>query len=282
MIDYPLILAFVKDLNFSVRIESAAEMQGFEVKLIETADQIAPAEEDGPIRQLAEPLQGRSGTLLDKITRWHPALIIFDLGNESIPSVDWITLITSGPATRGLPVLCYGSHVDTDTLQAAKKAGANEVVARSRFVTNLPELILKHAKVIDFDALKATCDEPLAHFALKGLEKFNRGEYFEAHDLLEIAWMEDQTPGRDLYRAILQVAVAYYQILRGNYNGAAKMFLRVRKWIDPLPDTCRGINIAKLRQEVRLLNQELIALGPEKISEIDLGMMQPVEYTLLN
>lgn len=282
MIDYPLVLAFVKDLNFSVRIESAAEMQGFEVKLIETAEQIAPAEEDSPGRQLAEPLWGRSGVLLDKITRWHPALIIFDLGNESIPSVDWITLITSGPATRGLPVLCYGSHVDTDTLQAAKRAGANEVVARSRFVTNLPELILKHAKVIDLDALKATCDEPLAHFALKGLEKFNRGEYFEAHDLLEIAWMEDQTPGRDLYRAILQVAVAYYQILRGNYTGAAKMFLRVRKWIDPLPGICRGINIGKLRQEVRLINQELIALGPEKITEIDPGMMQPIEYTLLN
>ena len=282
MIDYPLILAFVKDLNFSVRIENIAEMQGFEVKLIETADQIAPGVEDSPGRQLAEPLQGRSGVFLDKITRWHPSLIIFDLGNESIPSLDWITLITSGPATRGLPILCYGSHVDTDTLRAAKKAGANEVVARSRFVTNLPELILKHAKVINIDELQATCDEPLAHFALKGLEKFNRGEYFEAHDLLEIAWMEDQTPGRDLYRAILQVAVAYYQIIRGNYNGAAKMFLRVRKWIDPLPDTCRGINIGKLRLEVRQINQELIALGPEKISEIDPAMMQPVEFTLLN
>jgi predicted metal-dependent hydrolase len=282
MIDYPLILAFVKDLNFSVRIESAAQFQGFEVKLIEKADQIAPAEEDGPSRQLAEPLRGRSGVLLDKITRWHPALIIFDLGNESIPSVDWITLITSGPATRGLPVLCYGSHVDTETLKAAKEAGANEVLARSRFVTNLPELIIKHAKVIDLDELKAACNEQIAHFAKKGLEKFNRGKYFEAHDLLERAWMEDQTPGRDLYRAILQVSVAYYQILRGNYNGAAKMFLRVRKWIDPLPDNCRGINIGKLRLEVREINQTLIALGPEKISEFDPGMMQPVEYKVLN
>jgi hypothetical protein len=48
----------------------------------------------------------------------------------------------------------------------------------------------------------------------------------------------------EVYRAVLQVAVAYFQIERGNYNGAAKMFLRLRQWIDPLPDYCRGIDIA--------------------------------------
>ncbi len=282
MTDYPLILAFVKDLNFSVRIDSVAQILGFEVKLIESADQIAPADEGNPGRQVAEPLHGRNGTLLDKITRWQPALIIFDLGNDSIPSLEWIRIITSGSATRGLPVLCYGSHVETGILKAAKQAGAAEVVARSRFVSNLSELIIKHAKVIDLDQLEMTCNEPLPHHAVQGLKKFNQGKYFEAHDLLELAWVEDQSPGRDLYRAILQVSVAYYQILRGNYNGAAKMFLRVRKWIDPLPDSCRGINIKKLRQEARAINQAMIALGPENISEIDPDMMKPVEYTVLN
>ncbi len=94
--------------------------------------------------------------------------------------------------------------------------------------------------------------------------------------------MQDETPGRDLYRAILQVSVAYYQVLRGNYNGAIKMFLRVRKWLDPLPDSCQGINIKKLRQEVYEINQTLVAFGPERIEEINPEMMRPVEYTILN
>lgn len=280
--DFPFILAFVKDLNSSVRIESAAEKQGFEIKIIESADQISPADDHEPKHQVAEPIQGRNGIFLDKVTRWQPALIIFDLGNDSIPWSDWIAIVSSGSATRGMPLLCYGSHVDAETLKAAKQAGADQVVARSKFFTELPELIAKNAKVIDMDVIEEACKDPLPHYAVKGLEKFNRGEYFEAHDLLEIAWMEDDTPGRDLYRAILQVSVAYYQITRGNYNGAAKMFLRVRKWIDPLPDYCRGINIDKLRTEIHEINQVLIELGPERISEIDLAMMKPVEYTLLN
>ena len=280
--DFPLVLAFVKDLNFSVRIASAAEAQGFEVKLIETAGQIAPEDDIEIEHQVVEPLEGRDGVFLEKITRWQPSLIIFDLNNDSIPWSEWIAIITSGSATRGMPVLCYGSHVDTEKLKSAKKAGANQVVVRSKFVSELPELIGKHAKVIDLDQMQTVCNDPLPHYAVKGLEQFNRGKYFEAHDMLELAWMEDDSPGRDLYRAILQVSVAYYQTLRGNYNGAVKMFLRVRKWLDPLPEKCQGINIEKLRQEVREINQALVELGPERIDEIDLGLMKPVEYTILN
>ena len=282
MNDFPMILAFVKDLNFSMRIESAAEMQGFEVKLIETAIQISPDDDEHLGRTFAEPIQGRDGVLLEKITQWSPALIIFDLGNDSVPWLEWITLLTSVPAARGMPVLCYGPHIDNENLNAAKEAGATKVVTRSNFVKNLPELLLKHAKVIDLDELQMTCEEPLSHYALKGLEKFNRGKYFEAHDLLEIAWMEEQSPGRDLYRAILQVSVAYYQILQRNYNGAVNMFLRMRKWLDPLPEVCRGINIGKLRQEAYSIHQEMLNLGAERISEIDLNMMKPVEYKKLN
>lgn len=280
--EFPLIVAFVKDLNASVRIETAAEKQGFEIKIIETAEQIAPPDDHKSAHQVAEPIKGRNGVFLDKITRWQPALVIFDLGNNSVPWAEWITILSSGSATRGMPVLCYGSHVNSDTLKSAKYAGAQKVVARSKFFAELPELIAKYARVIDIDQIRESCTEPLPHKAVKGLEKFNRGQYFEAHDLLELAWMEDDPPGRDLYRAILQISVAYYQIERKNYNGAVKVFLRLRKWIDPLPDTCRGINIEKIRAEVREINRILIELGPDRIDEIDLGLMRPIEYTLLN
>ena len=127
----------------------------------------------------------------------------------------------------------------------------------------------------------ATCEDNLPHLAKRGLDEFNRGEYFKAHDSLELAWMEDQTPGRDLYRAILQVAVAYYQIVRGNYNGAAKMFLRMRKWLTPLPDTCRGIDIDQLRMDVEAAHAELTELGPEGIDAFDLELLKPVEYKVI-
>jgi hypothetical protein len=280
--NHQLILVFVRDLNFEVRIESAAQKNGFQVKLIESADQIAPPNEKEMGVQFAEHLEGRGAVLLDKITQWHPALIIFDLGNDFIPWEDWIRLISSVPATRRIPILCFGPHVEIDKMQAAKNAGANEVISRSRFVTQLPELLLKLAKNNNWDGMDDVCQDHLSFYAKRGLKEFNRGEYFKAHDFLEKAWIEDESPGRELYRAILQVAVAYYQVLQGNYNGAAKMFLRLRQWIDPIPDLCRGINVAKFRKEARVVHEEVLNLGPGRIEEFDQSLLKPVEYEDLN
>ena len=288
----PLILGFVADLLFVVRIEQAARQLGYQVQLVERASQIAPqitsettpqiaaSDSKAPRRQLAEHLVGPGAALLEQITRWKPALIIFDLGNEEIPWQEWITLLSSVPATRRIPILCYGSHVDVETLREARAAGATSVVARSRFTSDLAGLIEKHARQPDYQAIQAACDQPLPPMAVRGLEEFNRGEYFEAHESLETAWMEEQGQGRELYRAILQVAVAYYQIRRGNYKGAAKMFLRLRQWIDPLPEVCQGVEVGKLRQEAEEVRQELMRLGPKGIAQFDADLLRPVRYTL--
>lgn len=278
----PLILAFVKDLNSAVRIETAALRIGMFTEFIETADQIAPPDVIPPAPQTGEHLLGRNASLLEKLTKINPVLIIFDLGNKSIPWKDWINLISSVPATRRIPVIGFGSHVEVDTLKLAKEAGASEVVSRGKFFSNLPGLIQKHARLIDQDELRSSCYELLAPSAVRGIEEFNRGEYFEAHEYLEMAWKDDQSSGRELYRAILQIAVAYYQILRGNYKGAAKMFLRVRQWIDPLPDNCRGVNVTKLRREAQTVHEYLLALGPDRISELDTSLLKPVEYQAPN
>jgi predicted metal-dependent hydrolase len=276
----PLILGFVADLYFAVRIESTAEKLGYRVKWIERAGQIAPTEPELPWRQLGEHLVGPGAALLDKVSQWRPVLILFDLDNKAVPWEEWIMLLTSVPATRRIPVMCFGSHRDVEAMQAAKAAGAKLVLARSRFVSELPELIQKHARIPDPAALKEACRQPLTEEAIRGLQEFNRGEYFEAHESLEAAWMADEGVGRDLYRAVLQVAVAYYQIERTNYNGAAKMFLRMRQWIEPLPDICRGIDVAQLRADARKVHQAMLALGPERLHEFDLSLLRPVKYNM--
>lgn len=274
----PLILGFVGDLYFASRIEGVAERLGFEAKFIGSAEEIAPPDVEPLDRQFAEQLHGREAILIDQLTRLKPALIIFDLANGNIPWREWIALISTAPATRRLPVLCYGSHVDLESMKESRAVGAWQVVPRSRFVKDMPDLIQHYAQIIDREALAVACQEPLSPEAVRGLEEFNRGEYFEAHESLEAAWKADCSSGRELYRAVLQVAVAYYQILRNNYNGAAKMFLRMRQWIDPLPDYCRGIHIAQLRADAQVAHQELLSLGPERIAEFDRSLLRPVIY----
>lgn len=276
----PLIVGFVADLYFSVRIENVAQSLDYQVKWIEDADDVAPPDLDAPEHQWAEHLEGRGAVLIDDLSRWKPALIIFDLNNDRVPWKEWIEWITSAPATRRIPVLCFGSHMDVDTLQVAKRAGADVVLSRSKFTSEMPKLIQKYARVPDREALEATCNQPLSEKALRGIQEFNRGEYYEAHEFLEEAWVEDDSIGRNLYRGLVQVAVAYYHILEGNYNGAAKLFLRMRQWLDPLPDTCRGVDVARLRKEVREIRAEVMALGAERLDEFDRTLLRPVQYVI--
>lgn len=274
----PKIVAFVSDLYFTSRIQSAAEKLGFQVVWFDNESLPANTESQTPARQPGEQLSGPGALLLDLLTQLHPSLIIFDLGNTHIPWRQWLPLIKSAPATRRIPVIAFGPHVDHETMKLARSSGADEVVARSRFVQALGDLIKKQARYVDRSALKSACGDSLSELAIQGLEEFNQGLYFEAHESLESAWIEDTSAGRELYRAILQVAVAYLQIERGNYRGAMKMFLRMRQWIDPLPDTCRGVDVASLRQAAYEVHAQLKSLGQDNVGAFDRRLLRPVVF----
>jgi predicted metal-dependent hydrolase len=259
----------VADLMFTTRIAKAAEHAGYRVTWIETADQLGAADPDAGPEQPGESLHGRDGRLFEQITDWQPALLLFDLNNKAIPWRQWIAALKSSAATRRIPVMAFGPHEDVATMTAARDAGADAVLARSRFTADMPGLFQKYARVPDYPALRAACDEPLSDLARIGIERFNQGAYYPAHDALEEAWVRDEGPGRDLYRGMLQVGIAYYQIEKGNYRGAVKMLLRVRQWLDPLPDVCRGVDVAGLRADVARVHEALLALGSERVEDFD-------------
>jgi predicted metal-dependent hydrolase len=274
----PLIVAFVADLMFTTRIQNVVDHLGWRIEWIETAVSINPSDSPGLAERPGESLHGTEGKLFEQITAWQSALLLFDLNNKQIPWRRWMPILKSSPATRRLPILAFGPHEDKETMQAAKKLGANFVVGRSRYTSAMLDLLQKYARTPDHHALAASCAEPLAELAKEGIELFNQGEYYKCHDALEEAWMEDQSPARELYRGILQVGIAIYQIERGNYRGAVKMLLRLRQWLDPLPPVCRGVNIAKLRDNAAKVQAIVTELGPERLDEFDTAVIQPIEY----
>jgi predicted metal-dependent hydrolase len=175
-------------------------------------------------------------------------------------------------------VLCYGSHVDVSVIQQAKKMKADEVLARSRFVTSIQDLIRKYAQEKGEETYIDRCAESLHPDAVAGILLFNAGDYFLAHEELEKAWMADLTDGRDLYRGLLQIAVAYYQLRIGNFNGTVKMFQRARQWLDPLPATCRGVDISKLRVDAYAAHDKVLELGMEHMDDFPDDMIHPIKW----
>ena len=122
------------------------------------------------------------------------------------------------------------------------------------------------------------CSAPLHPAALSGLALFNAGEYFEAHEALESAWRDETGPIRELYKGILQVAVTYLHIQRGNYRGAIKVSARCQPKLETWPDNCRGVEIAQLRRDLAAVLEALQRLDPKNIEHFDQGLFKTVQY----
>lgn len=126
------------------------------------------------------------------------------------------------------------------------------------------------------EQVQQSCDGSLPALVLQGIQSYNAGNYFEAHEELETAWRAEHGPVRDLYHGILQVGLGYYQILRGNYRGAVKMFQRCHQWLDPLPPVCRGVDVAQLRLDAARAEAALLAADPIRLDLFDRSLMRPI------
>lgn len=121
--------------------------------------------------------------------------------------------------------------------------------------------------------------EDLPDLALKGIEEFNRGEFYECHKYLEEAWMQEPRHVRFLYQGILQVGVGFYHLQNGNWRGATGLLrngtVRLREFE---PETL-GIDVARLVRESERCLRELEELGRERIEEFDRAGVPKVEWT---
>ncbi len=111
------ILALEKDLFFSVKMRDTLRHHDMEVKTVRTL----PAFE-----------QGLATTGGEK-----PALVIV---NTATSGVDWEAAIRLARAA-GLKVLAFGSHMDLEARAKALQAGAQRVVANSKFTSDMPGLV---------------------------------------------------------------------------------------------------------------------------------------------
>jgi hypothetical protein len=55
---------------------------------------------------------------------------------------------------------------------------------------------------------------------LKGIDHFNRGEFFDAHEVWEDVWREREGPDRSFLQGLIQMVTALHHFERGNLKGA--------------------------------------------------------------
>jgi uncharacterized protein len=83
-----------------------------------------------------------------------------------------------------------------------------------------------------------------------GLERIRRGEYFEAHELLEDAWRAAEPAEKDFFQGLVHVAVAWHHAGRGNRPGCERQLAKAQRRLEPFAPEHRGVDVAAVLQSV--------------------------------
>ena len=84
----------------------------------------------------------------------------------------------------------------------------------------------------------------------KGIELFNREEFYECHEVIEGLWLATQDEYKDLYKGIIQAAVSLHHLKRGNVRGARKLYHTSKKYLKGYQPRVLGLDIKKLTQNL--------------------------------
>ena len=123
--------------------------------------------------------------------------------------------------------------------------------------------------------MRARCDEPPPPELVRGIEQFNAGEFFEQHETLELLWRATRTPDRGLYHGILQVGVGLHHWRSGNFHGASVLLDEGIARLVPFAPRCHGVDVEALIRDASALRARLAALGPDRMSEVDVAAVAP-------
>jgi DNA-binding NarL/FixJ family response regulator len=113
-----MVLVAVDDLLFSSKIRTVAKQAGVEIVFARTPPEI-----------------------LEQMRTLKPGLAIFDLNSAKADPINTLTAIQQDAGLASIRTIGFVSHVDADTIYAARAAGIHEVMPRSAFVTQLADIL---------------------------------------------------------------------------------------------------------------------------------------------
>lgn len=111
------IIALEKDLFFAVKIRDTLRHHDMDITITRT------------LNSFEQEIGAHDNSI--------PALAVI---NTATKGVDWEAAIRAARAQH-LPVLAFGSHMDLEARAKALQAGAQKVVANSKFASDMPGLV---------------------------------------------------------------------------------------------------------------------------------------------
>lgn len=113
----------------------------------------------------------------------------------------------------------------------------------------------------------------------RGIEEFNRGDYFECHETLEDIWMLETGKDKRFYQGLIQLSVGFFHLFNHNLRGAESQW---KKGVEKLTDyggEHLGVDLNSLLANMRCCQQTLESVRAGRRAEFDWSLAPQIIIT---
>jgi len=112
----------------------------------------------------------------------------------------------------------------------------------------------------------------------KGIELFNRQEFYEAHEAWEEGWIDEIADERRLLQGLIQVAAGFYKLQTGSPIGTVKLLEQGLTKLRDFLGNPLGVDLPTLLPEVESWLEEARQLVAQRRADYDPARLPKVRY----
>jgi predicted metal-dependent hydrolase len=112
----------------------------------------------------------------------------------------------------------------------------------------------------------------------RGIQLFNRQEFYEAHEAWEEGWIDELSDDRVLLQGLIQVAAAFYKLQVGSPVGTVKLIEQGLPKLERFVGRSLGVDLEALLPQVRawqIRASEMVAI---KQTGYDASLLPRIDY----
>ena len=111
-----------------------------------------------------------------------------------------------------------------------------------------------------------------------GVDLYNAGHYWHAHEAWEAVWLDAPQELRAFYQGLIQVTAAFVHVVRNEYPGSVRLLAEGIDKLQRYGASFRGIDLEALVEGTTSARERLEALGARRIGEFDRGLIPAIRW----
>src|ERR1700737_76225 len=112
----------------------------------------------------------------------------------------------------------------------------------------------------------------------RGIQLFNRQEFYEAHEAWEEGWIDELSDDRLLLQGLIQVAAAFYKLQVGSPVGTVKLLEQGLPKLERFVGRSLGVDLEALLPQVRAWRTRASEMVEIKQTGYDASLLPRINY----